>query len=41
MATAISFLWLKRWHAPAGRRILWTPASSQARQIRPARRWVP
>ena len=22
MVTAISFLWLKRWHAPAGRRIL-------------------
>src|SRR6266567_6321444 len=36
MVNAISFLWLKGWHAPAGRRTCETPASSQARQIRPA-----
>src|SRR6266699_2533313 len=35
MVNAISFLWLKGWHAPAGRRTCETPASSQARQIRP------
>src|SRR5712691_1357000 len=36
MVTAISLLWLKGWHAPAGRRTCETPASCQARQIRPA-----
>jgi len=32
MVKAISFLWLKGWHAPAGRRTCETPASSQADQ---------
>jgi hypothetical protein len=36
MVNAISFLWSKGWHAPAGRPDLRTPASSQARQISPA-----
>src|SRR5258707_1670988 len=36
MVNAISLLWLQGWHAPAGRRTCETPASSQARQIRPA-----
>src|SRR5436190_12612928 len=36
MVNAISFLWLKRWHAPAGRRTCEPRPLVQARQIRPA-----
>ena len=35
------FLWLKGWHAPAGRRTREPRPLAQDGQIRPARRWVP
>src|SRR6185437_16041285 len=41
MVNAIPFLWLKGWHAPAGRRTREPRPLVQAGQIRPARRWVP
>src|SRR5436190_19610646 len=36
MVNAISFLWLKRWHAPAGRRTCEPRPLAQDTQIRPA-----
>ena len=41
MVNAIPFLWLKGWHAPAGRRTCEPRPLAQDGQIRPARRWVP
>ena len=41
MVNAIPFLWLKGWHAPAGRRTREPRPLAQDGQIRPARRWVP
>src|ERR1700722_3604431 len=41
MVNAILFLWLKGWHAPAGRRTCEPRPLAQDGQIRPARRWVP
>src|SRR5947207_5235454 len=41
MVNAISFLWLKGWHAPAGRRTCEPRPLAQDGQIGPARRWVP
>ena len=35
------FLWLKGWHAPAGRRTCEPRPLAKDGQIRPARRWVP
>src|SRR6266481_5370845 len=41
MVKAIPLLWLKGWHAPAGRRTCEPRPLAQDGQIRPARRWVP
>src|SRR6478609_7462725 len=41
MVNAIPFLWLKGWHAPAGRRTCEPRPLAQDGQIRPARRRVP
>src|SRR6266481_8087657 len=41
MVKAIPLLWLKGWHAPAGRRTCEPRPLAQDGQIRPARRQVP